>query len=330
MIMLYIYIGLTILFSIISFFMIRKEPRQIYIGFLLELAIYYLIVTIVCVIYPMSIGPTFVMIFFTILLFSIIFTGLFLLVDGFYVIKKEGVSLAHIQPIFWSVVTFFGAYAWYTNCFGGLSGKEEEVLFYTFMMYIVLLVPLAIGGFFVYSFVYTHLKKPYPCDYIITLGCGIRKDGTVTPLLKSRLDKALSWYHDTNDHGMFIVSGGKGNDEVNSEAEAMKNYLVSQGISEDKILLENQSTTTKENLLFSKKLMKENSTCVVSTSDFHVLRTAFLTKEIGLNAYCIGGKTAMYYVPPATLREYIALLLRHKQLILFYFIFVILKTFLNF
>ncbi len=323
-----IYTLVAILFLVAALIMIKKEPRQLYIGFFLELSIYYFSIALIYMLYPTNIGPIIITIFFVFILFSIVITGLFLLIDGIYVIRREGINAAHIQPIFWSVVTFIGAYAWYLNCFGGLRGSDLQVTIYTFLMYVVLLVPLALGGFFVYSFIYTHLKKPYPCDYIITLGCGIKKDGTVTPLLKSRLDAAINWYHKTNDHGLFITSGGQGNDEVTSEAEAMKNYLISQGIPEDKILLENQSTTTKENLLFSKKLMKENSTCVISTSDFHVLRTAFLTKEIGMNAYCIGGKTAMYYVPPATLREYIALLLRHKQLIVFYFLFVILKTFL--
>lgn len=321
---------LGLLFLITSIIRIKQEPRHISNGFLLELGIFYLLFFLVYLSFALndSFGLILGFTITFIIIICLIITGILLMIDGFYVIKKEGFSIVHIQPIFWGLLTFLGAYTWYFNTFAGLSGSQMQVVILTFIMNLVLFIPLSIGGFFIYSFIYPKLKKPYPCDYIVVLGCGIRKDGSVTPLLKSRLDKALDWYHKTN-HGKFIVSGGQGSDEIVSEAYAMKQYLIKQGVKENEIIEENKSTTTKENLLFSKKLMKEDSTCVVSTSDFHVLRTAFLTKDLDLNAYCIGGKTAMYYVPPATLREYIALLLRHKQIVLFYLLLIIFITIMN-
>ncbi len=322
--------SLAFLFLIISIIRIKQEPRHISNGFLLELGIFYFLIFLIYASAFLNNNVGFIIGYsiLIIIIISLVIIGVFLCIDGFYVIRKEGFSIVHIQPICWGILTFIGAYTWYFNTFGGLVGSYLAVTILSFIMNIVLFIPLTVGGFLIYSFIYPKLKKPYPCDYIVVLGCGIQKDGSVTPLLKSRLDKALDWYHKTN-HGKFIVSGGQGNDEVISEAEAMKRYLMSCGIQESEILLENKSTTTKENLLFSKKLMKEDSTCVVSTSDFHVLRTAFLTKDLGLNAYCIGGKTAMYYVPPATLREYIALILRHKQIVLFYFVLVIFITIIH-
>lgn len=325
-----LYGGLGFLFIILSIIRIKQEPRHISNGFLLELGIFYLLFFLVYFSFILNNGFGIILGFTIIFLVIIclVITGILLSIDGFYVIRKEGFSIVHIQPIFWGLLTFLGAYTWYFNAFGGISGSHIQVVILTFIMNLVLFIPLSIGGFFIYSFIYPKLKKPYPCDYIVVLGCGIRKDGSVTPLLKSRLDKALDWYHKTN-HGKFIVSGGQGSDEVVSEAYAMKQYLIKQGVKESEIIEENKSTTTKENLLFSKNLMKEDSTCVVSTSDFHVLRTAFLTKDLDLNAYCIGGKTAMYYVPPATLREYIALLLRHKQIVIFYLLLIIFITIMN-
>ncbi len=321
---------LGFLFFITSIIRIKQEPRHISNGFLLELGIFYLLFFLVYLSFALnnSFGLILGFTITFIIIICFIITGILLMIDGFYVIKKEGFSIVHIQPIFWGLLTFLGAYTWYFNTFAGLSGSQIQVVILTFIMNLVLFIPLSIGGFFIYSFIYPNLKKPYPCDYIVVLGCGIRKDGSVTPLLKSRLDKALEWYHKTN-YGKFIVSGGQGSDEVVSEAYAMKQYLIQNGVKETEIIEENKSATTKENLLFSKKLMKENSTCVVSTSDFHVLRTAFLTKDLNLNAYCIGGKTAMYYVPPATLREYIALLLRHKQIVVFYLVIIIFITIMN-
>lgn len=321
---------LGFLFLITSIIKIKQEPRHISNGFLLELGIFYLLFFLVYLSFVLNDGFGLILGYAItfIVIICLIITGILLMVDGFYVIKKEGFSIVHIQPIFWGILTFLGAYAWYFNTFAGLSGSQIQVVILTFIMNLVLFIPLSIGGFFIYSFIYPKLKKPYPCDYIVVLGCGIRKDGSVTPLLKSRLDKALEWYHQTN-YGKFIVSGGQGSDEVVSEAYAMKQYLIQNGVKETEIIVENKSTTTKENLLFSKKLMKEDSICVVSTSDFHVLRTAFLTKDLNLNAYCIGGKTAMYYVPPATLREYIALLLRHQQIVVFYLVLIIFITIMN-
>ncbi len=321
---------LSLIFLIVSVIRIKQEPRHISNGFLLELGIFYFFEFLLYLNFIINdlFGYIFAYAIIFLIIISLVITGLLLCIDGFYVIRKEGFSIVHIQPIFWGLLTFLGAYTWYFNTFDGLSGSYIYVILLTFIMNIVLFIPLSIGGFFIYSFIYPRLKKPYPCDYIVVLGCGITIDGKPTPLLRTRLDKALEWYTKTN-HGTFIVSGGQGSDEIVSEAYAMKQYLIENGINENNIIEENKSTTTKENLLFSKNLMKEDSTCVVSTSDFHVLRTAFLTKDLDLNAYCIGGKTAMYYVPPATLREYIALILRHKQIILFYLCLVIFITIMS-
>ena len=77
-------------------------------------------------------------------------------------------------------------------------------------------------------------------DYIIILGCKIKEDGTLLPLLKSRVDRTIEFANkqrqNTGKNIIFVPSGGKGNDEIISEAEAMKNYLIEQGINK-KILL---------------------------------------------------------------------------------------------
>ena len=74
-------------------------------------------------------------------------------------------------------------------------------------------------------------------DWLIVLGCGLKKDGTPTPLLRGRLDLALSFYRDqlekTGKKARFVVSGGQGPDEVCSEAAAMRDYLLSQGVAEE-------------------------------------------------------------------------------------------------
>ncbi|MDD3184054.1 MAG: YdcF family protein [Anaerostipes sp.] len=85
--------------------------------------------------------------------------------------------------------------------------------------------------------------------------------------------------------------------------------LLEQGIPENRILKEDRSTTTRENLIFSKKIMEERTKdyyCVIATNNFHVLRAAIFAKVQGLNGEVIGGKTARYYHPVAVIREHVA------------------------
>ena len=81
---------------------------------------------------------------------------------------------------------------------------------------------------------------------ILILGAGIFTE-TVTPMLASRLDRALKIYKVQSHNCNILVSGGQGPDEPISEALAMKNYLMKCGVSSSSILMESQSSSTYEN-----------------------------------------------------------------------------------
>jgi len=168
-----------------------------------------------------------------------------------------------------------------------------------------------------YSWMYQMIPIKKKVDYIITLGSGIRSE-EVPPLLKSRLDKAIEYYH-KNPTAKIVVSGGQGADEPVSEAFAMKKYLLSQQIPDVHILMEDQSTTTFENMAFSKKIIfkdwenKEKApTILFSTNNYHVLRGALYARKAHLKAEGVGAPTALYFLPTALIREYIALLTQYK------------------
>ena len=158
------------------------------------------------------------------------------------------------------------------------------------------------------------VKKKPSADrtHIIILGCAIASDGTPLPLLRGRIDKAAAYAEKSNNSKLiFVPSGGQGPDEVISEAECMKNYLLSKGIPEERILLENKSASTQENMTFS--LEKIMETCadpklIFSTSGYHVLRSGMITRELGIEAEGIGSKTKWYFWPNAFIREFIGLL----------------------
>ena len=101
-------------------------------------------------------------------------------------------------------------------------------------------------------------------DYILILGCGFRKDGSLPPLLRGRVDRAIELWkkqrETTGKTAILIPSGGQGPNEVMPEAEAMNRYLLSQNIPEECILLENRSRNTYQNMEFSKELIRQQRT----------------------------------------------------------------------
>lgn len=93
-------------------------------------------------------------------------------------------------------------------------------------------------------------------DYVIVLGARVKEDG-VSNSLKKRLDRAIQ-YSWENPETVFVLSGGKGDDEPVTEAEAMRDYMVYNGISPDKILLETHSASTVENIAYSRLVIEED------------------------------------------------------------------------
>lgn len=164
------------------------------------------------------------------------------------------------------------------------------------------------------------MKADCDRDYLIILGCGMREDGTPTPLLRGRCDAALRFnqrqLETSGKQAKFIPSGGQGDDEIISESECMKNYLVSQGISENDILMENRSTTTMENFRFSKQLIpEENAKCAFFTTKYHVFRSGIWARRAGFARDAIqseGASTKWYFWPNAFVREFIGLLTQHR------------------
>lgn len=103
-----------------------------------------------------------------------------------------------------------------------------------------------------------------------------------SPGLKERLDYALELYR-SGAFTHFVVSGGLDHPDYKyTEAEGMKRYLAAHGVPEDVIYLENQSTSTYENLLFSKAVMQQEglSTAVIITHDFHGRRALEIAREL--------------------------------------------------
>ncbi|RKD26026.1 hypothetical protein BEP19_00980 [Ammoniphilus oxalaticus] len=124
-------------------------------------------------------------------------------------------------------------------------------------------------------------------DYAIILGAGLR--GTIpSETLRTRLDTGLEFAR-RHPNVPIILSGGKGSGELITEAEAMANYLTERGLNKERLILETQSTTTRENIVFSKQLMNKSARdplhVLIVTSDYHLFRAKKLAAEPGYQIY---------------------------------------------
>ncbi|MED4228345.1 YdcF family protein [Neobacillus cucumis] len=153
---------------------------------------------------------------------------------------------------------------------------------------------------------YCNLKSPRNADYLIVLGA--RVNGVEPSLVLASRINAAAKYLKENKKTVVIASGGMGPGEDISEAEAIKKELVKQGINESRILLEDHSTNTYENIKFSKKLISPKSkSIVVVTSTFHLYRAISLAHYQGLSVDGLPAKTPWLAVFKSYSREYLAI-----------------------
>lgn len=149
----------------------------------------------------------------------------------------------------------------------------------------------------------------YSEDAVIVLGAAVHGK-TPSRTLRYRLKKAVD-YHEQNPDAIIIVSGGQGAQEDISEAEAMKIYLIENGVASNKIIKEDKSTSTSENFKFSKEILDASFTDDYSvafiTNEYHILRASLCAKRAGIeNTTHLHSNTTLSYLISGTLRECLA------------------------
>ena len=142
-------------------------------------------------------------------------------------------------------------------------------------------------------------------DYIIVLGAQVRESGP-SMILRYRLDRAAS-YLEENPDTICIVSGGQGYNEPFSEAEGMAAYLIDRGIPAERIIKEDQSKTTEENIRNSMAYMDSFASVGIVTNNFHVFRAMQIARDTGLENSCgIAAGSPARFLPNNMLREFFA------------------------
>lgn len=167
---------------------------------------------------------------------------------------------------------------------------------------------IIIEGLIINSSVRKDITKP---DYIVILGAGLWGD-TPSLTLIQRLETSLDLIK-LHPDVKVIVSGGQGPGETITEAEAMKRFLVSKGVDRTRIILEDKSTNTLENLYNTRQTIKridnrDKINISIITSNFHMFRSKFLANRVGFNAYGYPSPTLIYLVPAYHTREVLAVI----------------------
>ena len=263
-------------------------------------------------------------------MFAIMIVPFFLIHNGIVMIRNEGRCAAHLLSLALGIAILVGeiltAYnvVLYAKVFG-LEAQDVYLHSPVFLVTTLIAVTVIYGSvsflvFMIYSVFLMIIPKSKDFDYVIIHGAGLINGDKVSKLLQERLDKAILVYRKDPSPTKLIPSGGKGSDESISEAEAMKRYLLEQGVPESDILMEDKSTTTLENLKFSKSIIDSREgrkyTALV-TSNYHVYRALRYCRRVGLKCKGIGSHVAFYYWPSALIREFIAVHTEKKHAILF-------------
>ena len=264
----------------------------------------------------------------SILIFAVLLSVPAVLIEnGVIMYRKEGRSLQNMLSLLMGLLVGVGELCFFLFFIFPIFWSDQNSEFITTGMKVLLFISLSViyvSVVFVSFMSYTVLLQLIPrkrdFDYVIIHGSGLLRGREVSKLLADRIDKAIEVYEKDPTPPILIPSGGKGRDEEISEAEAMEQYLIEHGIPKDHIIKEDRSTTTRENLAFSKKIIDERDAdpyVALVTSNYHVYRALSLCDDIDLECTGIGAHVARYYWPSALLREFAAIMSKKKNLLIF-------------
>lgn len=299
---------------LVSFLRDRRRLRN---GFYLFFALLFIGITLLALLAAVSPDAAGLLVACTLVLFvvAVLALAVFLVCNGITMLRREGRRPANVLSLLAGIgicaIIGFNAtvsqVSWLPLEI--VRGSVNGILAYVSFTFVC---------FLLYSIVYGRIRSEKGVDFVVVLGSGLLGGKTVPPLLTSRLNRALGVLakeHRRNREPLIVTSGGQGPDEEVPEARAMADYLVTAGLPGERILLEDRSRTTFENLTFSADIMRERKRdyrCAVVTNNFHVLRAALIARRAKVNGQVIGAPTAWYFWPSATIREFVAVLVDHK------------------
>ncbi|MBC1465238.1 YdcF family protein [Listeria welshimeri] len=300
------------------------DRRRISNGIVLTIALFFSLLSVVYVTFAkgnellVSIMGTVLLLLIILIPFFVIGIATMLIVNGRLMLKREGRKLANMLPLFIGLGILVLIIMWFGSILK--TGSPILGLAIVFVVALVGYFSFLFLSFLLSTFLYQFNFPKYNQDFLIVLGSGLIGGDRVPPLLASRLNRAIKFhekqYLKKGKRATFIVSGGQGANETISEAEAMRAYLIEKGIDENFIIMEDKSVNTLQNMKFSKEKMDAimpTYNSLFATNNFHLFRAGIYARKAGLKSQGIGAKTALYYMPNALIREFIAITVMYKK-----------------
>lgn len=313
--------------SIISFFTFLisyfYNRTRIINGFLLNLFLFFLMITISLLAFTTNILflKIFVL-FFGLIIVGVLAFGIYGLIIGSFinakiVMKREQKSLSNLLTLFLGVALVIYVII---NMFNvGKFFSPVVNVFFSGVCVVGAYFIFDVFNFLMSSFIYQLNRPKLNQDFIIVLGSGLIGD-RVPPLLASRINKAIEFYNKQSkvaNPPKIVFSGGQGPDEKIPEALAMQLYAIDKGIPVENTILEDKSVNTLQNMEFSKKIMDiimlKSYNSIFVTNNYHLFRAGIYARLANLKSQGIGSKTALYFLPNAMIREYIAIVSMHRK-----------------
>lgn len=242
-----------------------------------------------------------------------------LLWNAWLVWQREQHSLANMLTLWLGLGILF--LPWIDRLAGRLLPAKLDTFLVGVTDLTILYVAFWFYNYLTMLVIYQFNHPRYRQDYIIVLGAGLLNGNQVSPLLQKRIDRGLAFYarqQDKTGHpAQLIFSGGQGVDETVPEGRAMLTYARNQGLPVTAGVAEERSTSTIENLRFSKAIIDRGGLAkprvIFVTNGYHTLRAGMIARQVGLKADGIGAQTARFFLPNAVLREYIAIFLGNRR-----------------
>lgn len=311
------YVGLflaTVITGLILMYIWYTEPRRLALGAAFLIFMFCVALTLIYLLVMSE--QMLILMFFVILFLMGILLSPFLVIgnflySGIVLIRREGLKFHNLLSLMlgigivlyltvWPIVADFTQHTVYNSIYVYIT-----LLLFYFMFVINLYTVSMILNLL-------HFRR-VDVDYLVVLGSGLDGDH-VTPLLASRIDKAIELYRQ-NPQVKLIMTGGKGSDEMVTEASAMARYALEQGLPPEAIILEERAVNTEENIMFSQALMASNTAkFAIVSNNYHVFRALLIAKNAGIPCMGYGARSKWYFSLNAYIREFIGYLYLKRNL----------------
>ena len=175
--------------------------------------------------------------------------------------------------------------------------KSRTVIrLFTILLILLLIVFCITEGFIIHA---ARGQAEEPCDYLLVLGAKVNPGGP-SLTLRSRIEAAYD-YLTAHPDSIAILSGGQGPDEPMTEAKCMYDELVAMGIDPQRLWLEDQSTTTWENMKFSRTMLEEKTGAApekiaLVSSEFHLFRAQLFARRFGFDPVGVPASTRLPFL----------------------------------